>query len=86
MVGTYQNYTMELPGLGISLGYSPGTVVGILGKVLEHEVTDFKGDRVCYAYFMRDNVHEWANIPYSEWMCISYYNARSSTECDGDQN
>ena len=25
MVGTYQNCTMKLPGLGISLGYSPGT-------------------------------------------------------------
>jgi hypothetical protein len=77
---------MELPGLGISLGYSSGLVVGILGKVLEHEVTDFKGDRVCYVYFMRDNVHEWANILCSEWMHISYYNTRSSMECDGDQD
>ena len=85
-VGTYENCTMKLPGLGISLGYSPGTVVGISGKALEHEVSDFEGDRVCYAYFMRDNVHEWANIPCSEWMRISYYNSRSSMECDGDQD
>jgi hypothetical protein len=49
---------MELPGLGISLGYSPGMVVGISEKVLEHKVTDFEGDRVCYVYFMRDNVYE----------------------------
>jgi len=39
-------------GIGIS------TVVGIAGKVLEHAVLSFKEDRVYYAYFMRDNVHE----------------------------
>ena len=54
---------MELPGLGISLEYSPGTVVGILGRLVEHGVPGFEEDRVCHAYFMRDDVHEWANVP-----------------------
>ena len=72
-LGSYQGCNLELPGLGISLEYGPGTVVGISGKVLEHAVTDFTGDRVCYAYFMRNNVHEWANVPCSDWMNISYY-------------
>jgi hypothetical protein len=72
-LGRYRNCNLKLPGLGISLEYSPGTVVGISGKVVEHEVPDFEGDRVCYAYFMRDNVHEWANIPASEWMYTKYY-------------
>ena len=64
---------MKLPGLGISLKYSTGMVVGISGKVLKHEVSDFEGDRVCYAYFMRDNVHEWVNILASDWMYTKYY-------------
>ena len=34
----YRNCNLELPGLGISLKYGPGTVMGISGKVLEHEV------------------------------------------------
>jgi len=34
---------LKLPGLGISLEYGPGTVVGIAGKVLEHEVPSFDG-------------------------------------------
>ena len=72
-LGSYEDCTLELPGLGISLEYGPGAVVGISGKVLEHAVHDFKGDRVCYAYFMRDNVHEWANVPCSDWMNTSYY-------------
>ncbi len=56
---------MELLGLGISLEYGPDTVVGLLGNVLEHTVPSVIEDRVCYAYFMRNNVHEWANIPSS---------------------
>ena len=73
--GRYEGCTLELPSLGISLEYGTGSVVGILGKVLTHEVRTFEGDRVCYAYFMRDNVHDWANVPCSDWMCISYYDS-----------
>jgi len=73
ILGDYQGCNLELLGLGISLEYGPHTVVGISGKVLEHAVDNFTGDRVCYAYFMRNNVHEWANVPCSDWMNTSYY-------------
>jgi hypothetical protein len=72
-LGTYRNCNFELPGLGITLEYGPGTVVGLLGSVLEHAVPSFEGDRLCYAYFMRDNVHEWANVPAGDWMSTEYY-------------
>jgi Oxygenase domain of the 2OGFeDO superfamily len=72
-LGRYRNCNLELPGLGISLEYGPGTVVGISGKVVEHAVPGFEGDRVCYAYFMRNNVHEWAKVPGSDWMRTKYY-------------
>jgi hypothetical protein len=72
-LGRYRNCDLKLPGLGISLEYGPGTVVGILGKVVEHEVPEFEGDRVCYAYFMKNNVHEWAKVPASDWMHTNYY-------------
>jgi hypothetical protein len=72
-LGSYRNCNLKLPGLGISLEYGPGTVVGILGKVLEHEVPGAEGDRVCYAYFMKNNVHEWAKVPASDWMHAKDY-------------
>ena len=72
-LGSYRNCSLELPGLGISLEYSPGTVVGFLGNTLEHEVRGFEGDRVCYAYFMRDNVYDWAKVAASDWMYTKYY-------------
>ena len=73
ILGSYQNCDLKLPGLGISLEYGPGMVVGISGKVLEHAVPSFKGDRVCYAYFMRNNVHKWSKVPCKDWMETSYY-------------
>jgi hypothetical protein len=73
IIGCYQNSNLELLGLGLLLEYSPGTVVGLLGATLEHTVPHFEGERVCYAYFMRDSVHEWAKVPAKDWMTTSYY-------------
>lgn len=72
-LGSYRDCNLELLGVGITLEYRPGTVVGLLGCVLKHAVPSFEGDRVCYAYFMRDNVHEWAKVPASDWMYTKYY-------------
>jgi hypothetical protein len=72
-LGSYRNCNLELPGLGLSLEYGPGTVVGLLGGTLEHEVRDFDGERVCYAYWMRDSVHEWAGVPAHSWMTTDCY-------------
>lgn len=60
MLGRYQNCKLELPGLEIFLEYDPGMVVGISGTVIKHAVPSFEGDRVCYSYFMRNDMHEWA--------------------------
>lgn len=72
-LGDYSDCDMKLPGLGISLEYGPGTVIGLSGMVLEHGVPKFDGDRVCYAYFMRDKVHQWAEVPAGTWMSTKYY-------------
>ena len=72
-LGRYQNCNLELPGLGISLDYRPGTAVGLSGMVVQHSVPKCEGDRVCYAYFMRDTVHEWARVSGKEWMKTKYY-------------
>ena len=72
-LGRYRDCNMELPGLEMSLEYGPGTVVGISGQMLEHAVPRFEGDRVCHAYFMRDNVHEWAKVSATHWMYTKYY-------------
>ena len=72
-LGPCRDCILSLPGLGISLEYGPGTVVGLSGMMLEHEVGSFEGERVCYAYYMRDIVHEWAHVPGGTWMKTNLY-------------
>ncbi|KAH9051043.1 hypothetical protein EDB87DRAFT_1572471, partial [Lactarius vividus] len=72
-VGYYQNCNLKLPGLELLLVYGPGSVFGVLAALLEHEVEHFEGERVCYVYFMRDRVHEWAKVPGKFWMSVDHY-------------
>src|SRR5258708_5037371 len=71
-LGRYRKCNLKLPGLRVSLEYGPGMVLGISGSVLEHAAPSFKGDRVCYAYFMRDSVPGGVVIPASDWMHTKY--------------
>jgi hypothetical protein len=76
LLTTFGNYTdckLELPGLGVTLEYGPGTVVGFSGMLLQHAVPSFKGERVCYAYFMRGSVQKWAKASGYPWMNTNYY-------------
>ncbi|THH15727.1 hypothetical protein EW146_g4796 [Bondarzewia mesenterica] len=67
-IGPYQNGTFELPGIGVSFQYNSGTVIALCGQVLTHSVPNVDGERVCFAWFMRDNVHERLGIRARGWM------------------
>ena len=72
-LGPYQNCNLELPGLGLLLEYGLDAVVGLSGMMLEYEVAHFNGERACYAYSMKDNIHEWAGVPGGTWMKTDCY-------------
>ncbi|RDB19742.1 hypothetical protein Hypma_013175 [Hypsizygus marmoreus] len=68
-VGTFSKATLDLPGLGISLSYAPGTVVNLCGNVIEHEVKRWgSDDRVCYAHFMRRAVFDRFGVASAAWV------------------
>lgn len=55
--GTYKECWFRLPDLDLQLKYLPGTVVALNGRILKHEVVEWKGgDRVCYAHWFRHTV------------------------------
>lgn len=56
-LGMYNQGILMVPGLGMEFLYNPGTVVGILGRVLQHGA-ECDGERACLAFYMRDKVHE----------------------------
>lgn len=74
-IGSYSNCIMEFPGIGVSINYLPGTVVAFSGKVLRHGVGACTGERICYAYFMRDSVHRSLTVKAPHWMECSHYAA-----------
>lgn len=60
--------------LGLKLEYSSGTVAAFCGTVLEHEVKSWgRGDRVCYAHFMREKVRERLKVPPAGWAMRNVY-------------
>ena len=69
-VGDYERARMNLPGLGLRLGYDPGTVVAFSGRLLQHGVAEVSGERACIAYYMREVVMEAMGMPVAEWVNV----------------
>ncbi|KAA1479288.1 hypothetical protein DENSPDRAFT_789032 [Dentipellis sp. KUC8613] len=68
-IGTYPELYLELTTLGVKVDYPPGTVVPLLGKLLVHRVPRSLPDRVCYAWWFRDNVHRNMGSVLTRWAC-----------------
>jgi len=73
---THQEAWLELPDVEAKLSYKPGTVVAISGKVLRHGVKDWDGgERICFAHFIRDAVHNRLKLPRPDWVSMKKYTA-----------
>ncbi|KIK72503.1 hypothetical protein PAXRUDRAFT_180535, partial [Paxillus rubicundulus Ve08.2h10] len=59
---------IELENLRVRLACSPGTVVSLSGKVLQHGVPASVSDQFCLAYHMRDNVQEGVGVHRCDWV------------------
>jgi hypothetical protein len=72
--GTHTDCNLHLPDIGVKLNYLPGTVVGICGRVLRHEVADWLGgERICCAYFIKDAVHGRMGQERPSWPYLTDY-------------
>jgi hypothetical protein len=62
-MGSHAPIDFGLPGLASTFKYAPGTAISISGKLLGHEVPFTEGgDRVCFAFFMREKAREQFGI------------------------
>jgi hypothetical protein len=72
---------LDLPEMGLSLQYGPGSVVALSGQIFKHRVRFWgDGDRICYARFMREDVRKRFDIEPGDWMRQSYYAEHLSEE------
>ena len=69
-VGEYKDCYLDIPTLSVKLEYSPGTTVAFSGCLLRHRVNKVDGNRCCFAYYMRNNIHNFLCVPETEWMTV----------------
>jgi hypothetical protein len=70
-VGEYSESKLVLGNLGVEHSYELGMMVVLLGKLIQHGITEADGNRICIAQFMRDNMIERASIEAPGWMTLS---------------
>ncbi|KAG1840334.1 hypothetical protein F4604DRAFT_1924203 [Suillus subluteus] len=63
-LGRNHHATLSLADVHAELDYSPGAMVYIAGRVLEHSVGPWiNGERIVVAHFMKDAVHDRVKVP-----------------------
>jgi hypothetical protein len=69
LVGPYEKANFEVPGLGYRFWYPSGTVIGLLGRVVQHSAVA-KGERLCWAQYLKENVLSTLGIDPPQWAYI----------------
>lgn len=67
-VGNYSDLDIAIPTISRRFRYNPGTAVAFSGQMLQHGVGQAEGDRGVLSFYMRDNVHEFVDVPRSNFM------------------
>ncbi|KAG1882450.1 hypothetical protein F4604DRAFT_1577245 [Suillus subluteus] len=62
-IGSYRHMVMQLKNFGIELAYNPGVMVSYSGRLIRHGISIPEGDRIVWAWFLRDSVHNYARTP-----------------------
>lgn len=69
-VGDYSNARMTMPNLQLEFKYNSGCMIAFSGKIVRHGVYDVEGDRIAWAWYMRDAVHIYAGVPSCGWASV----------------
>jgi hypothetical protein len=70
--GKYENGKFTVPGLGLTFWYRPGTVIGLLGRIVRHGATA-EGERMVYTQYLRETVLETLGVPEPGHVNISQF-------------
>jgi hypothetical protein len=65
---------LVIDDLGLDLDYSGGAVVAFCGTIFQHGVEFWgKGNRICYAHFMRESVRKRLDVTPAGWVYRKKY-------------
>ncbi|TFY54799.1 hypothetical protein EVJ58_g8649 [Rhodofomes roseus] len=66
-VGKFSGGHIQFPTLSIDVDQRAGSVVAFAAHLLPHSVAEFEGDRVSFAWFLKDAVGSWAGMEPVPW-------------------
>lgn len=69
-IGPYLKAEMRLADVGLRFAYPSGTVVAVAGGVVRHSVEAEGGERICWAYFMRDELFHGHGSAAPSWASL----------------
>ncbi|KAG2747996.1 hypothetical protein P692DRAFT_20834277 [Suillus brevipes Sb2] len=67
MSETLKYWASVMPSLQLEFKYDPGCMIAFSGRIVRHGVHAVQGDRIAWAWYMRDSVHIYAEVPSSGW-------------------
>jgi hypothetical protein len=70
-VGNYSYGWMRMPSLQLVLKYNSGCMMAFSGRIVRHGVDHVEGDRIAWAWYMRDSVHVYAGVPSCGWASVN---------------
>ncbi len=71
-LGSYgETAVMSFRNLGVCVPYDTGSIALVASRVVIHAVPKVPADRVAYAFFMSDAVHEWVGVEDPGWSKVA---------------
>ena len=67
-IGDFKGGHIHTPNLPVDFAQEPGCVLALATRVIPHGVQPYEGNRISIAWFMKDDVMSWAQLPQTTWM------------------
>ena len=66
-IGEYSGGHIRLCNGPFEFLQPPGSVLALSSRIFEHEVTAYEGNRISFAWFVKDAIYQWAKRPQIPW-------------------
>ncbi|KAG1859311.1 hypothetical protein DFJ58DRAFT_658342 [Suillus subalutaceus] len=66
-IGNYGGARMKMPNIGIEIVYDSGAMAVGSGRIIRHGVDVVDGDQIAWVWYMRDDVHEFIDMPRADY-------------------
>ncbi len=63
-----EDVTLDLMCVGVKAKYTSGSFMAMSGRLIRHTVSDCEQQRLCYAFTMKDSIHNAAGVKAAPWM------------------